>query len=179
MTKILFNRFTFVLALLVAAISTVMPKTPPPTIHLPAPSAALPPLNYPMPEEEMLALGYQVDVFVTSNHMTKHDTSNAAMRCLTNNGNVAAFSEFNTWTLHLLCWDGKTLFDIIMTRLNKHVQSWENPYSYLKTAYAPEGVQGANMLEKVELYLAHLKSSVGGKVVNLTFRAGEIMFLPK
>jgi len=139
----------------------------------------------PMSEDELLlhwganSALYQLDVHVTSNHAATHLSSSAAMRCLNQNGNVAAFSEYGTWTLHLLCWDGETLYDIIISRINKYTSKWENPNSHLKTAYAPEGIRGANMLEKVNFYLSHLKETVGGKVVNLTFRANEIMFIPK
>jgi len=131
--------------------------------------------------QDALALGYQVDVEVTSSHIAGHDSSSKALRCLSNNGNVATFSETSTRRLHILCWypSTKTLFDIIINRINYYVDKWANPKSQLITAYAPEGVQGANMLEKSTFYINHLVKTIGGKIVNLKFGPGEIMFTPK
>ena len=129
----------------------------------------------------IISAGYQVDVEVTSNHMALHNTGSDALRCLTNKGNVATFSERSSRRLHLLCWDKSTgtLYDVIINRLNYYVDKWSNPKSQLVTAYAPEGVQGASMLEKSTYYINHLLDTVGGKVVNLQFGPGEIMFIPK
>lgn len=129
----------------------------------------------------IIALGYQVDVEVNSAHVAYHSTSVDAMRCLNNNGNVASFSEFKTRRIHLLCWDEKTqtLFDVIINRINFYVQKFSNPKSQLITAYAPDGVKGASLIEKSTYYLEHLKNTIGGKVVNLKFGPGEIYFLPK
>lgn len=129
----------------------------------------------------ILALGYQVDVEVNSNHVALHNSGSAALKCLSDKGNVASFSEAGSRRLHILCWDSstKTLFDVIINRINYYVDKWANPKSQLITAYAPEGVEGASMLEKSTYYINHLKNTVGGKVVNLKFGPGEIMFIPK
>jgi hypothetical protein len=79
----------------------------------------------------------------------------------------------------LLCWQDKTLYDVIITRINRFVGDWENPKSTLVTAYAPQGVEGTTMLEQAQFYLDHLTRSIGGKVVNLVFKAGEIGFFPE
>jgi len=118
---------------------------------------------------------------VNSNHMTDHAESPDALRCINNRGNVAAFSEKWSRKLHLLCWDDKTqtLFDIIITRIRYEVERFHNPDSHLVTAYSPEGVQGVNLSEKLDWYLEHLRTTIGGKPVGLHFNPGEIMFIPK
>lgn len=131
--------------------------------------------------EKILALGYSVDVEINSNHISLHPESSDALRCAFNNGTVSVFSEKMSGRLHLLCWDETTnrLFDIIINRINFYVKKWSNPKSNLITAYSPEGVNGITMTEKVSFYLEHLKTTISGKVVNLSFGPGEIMFIPK
>ena len=152
-----------------------------PTVSLDSGSTTYNPDTMAEEVTSIISAGYQVDVEVTSNHASLHNTGSDALRCLTNKGNVATFSERSSRRLHLLCWDKETgtLYDVIINRLNYYVDKWSNPKSQLVTAYAPEGVQGASMLEKSTYYINHLLDTVGGKVVNLQFGPGEIMFIPK
>ncbi len=130
---------------------------------------------------QQLLTQYQVDVYITNAHSAKHATSADALRCLNNKGNVATFSEYASRNVHLLCWDekGQTLYDVIIRRINFIVEKFSNPQSELVTAYAPEGIQGANLLEKMNFYLNHLLVTIGGKIVQIHFDPGEVMFIPK
>lgn len=198
MTKI--GTLALALGILTIALSMTVAPLMGREVTLSIPEQAMPNNDPTLSEDEMLALWgagsvtmYQVDVFVTGSHATAHPTSNAAMRCLSQNGNVAAFSEFGSWNLHLLCWDRttKTLYDVIVARINRFVKQSENFNTHLKTAYAPltesgyvpETVQSAvssgDKMGQISWYLEHLKDTIGGKIVGLEFAPGEIFFMPK
>lgn len=120
-------------------------------------------------------VAYQLDVYINSNHVAKHASSADAIRCLTNKGTSAALSEKFSRNLHLICFDEEkqTVFDIIISRINKFVPRWENPNAYLITAHAPEG---AGTLEQ---YITHIMTTKNAIKVGLIFKAGEVVFVPR
>jgi hypothetical protein len=170
---------SFLLTLVAGALYFALRAGQSPSVNINSSYSAEAEIDSEINDINSILMQYQLDVYVTGSHMSKHASSSDALRCMNNRGNIATFSEFNSRKLHLLCWDGQTLYDIIINRINYWVEKYSNPKSELVTAYAPEGVEGADQTSKVNFYLEHLKNTVGGKVVNLKFGSGEVMFIPK
>lgn len=194
MISALFNIRTILVIAVLALIFAVVAPMLAPTIPNSSGSE-------PLTDEELMAiwgtagvLSYQVDVYITGAHAADHATSSAAMRCASQKGNVMAVSEKGSRDIHLICWDKetRTMYDVIITRINRWVASGRNYYSYLKTAYAPltdnpayvipkaveEAFRNGDKMGQINWYVQHLVETVNGKVVGLYFDPMELMFIP-
>ena len=123
----------------------------------------------------VLFLAYVIIINVRNGHAWSRHGRDAtdAQNCLKERGSTMVLSEFSGGPLHLLCVTGEgTLYDIIVSKITR-IPGTEFSEADLITAYKPSE---AGVNQKLAEYAQHLITSKGAKIINLSFRAGEIFF---
>lgn len=161
------------LVLLAIAVIAVMPVTVPGAVKDPHQESLQDYANWVAAQIAQ----YQVDVFYR-HHGVVGEGGNAGMKCLTDNGSDAAFSQSNR-LLHLISFCGGSMYDVTIARIIKGRGDFKNPQSQLFRAeevQLPEHLLNASNEAKVEWYFRQLSQKWGGIRVRLQFGPQDIMF---